>query len=90
MKTLNIKIPISVAQRMDNNAQLNPQYITSFIVVNMLNVENVLDSPIKELTYNYAFKIPSDLHTTLKLKGIEHDISMNELVGRLIESYYKG
>ena len=89
MKSLNIKIPLSIAEQMSNGATLNPSYITSFIVTNLHQTDSVLDSPIKELSYNYTFKVPADLHTTVKLKSVEKGLPMNELVGRLLSNYYE-
>ena len=87
MKSLNIKIPLSDAQDMDDNAQLNPIYLSEFITAT-LNRTDSLDNPIRELCYNYTFKIDNDLHKAIKLKALELDLPMNDLVGRLIEKYY--
>ena len=87
MKNLNVKIPLSIAQHMDDNALLNPIYLTEFITVN-LNHADSLDKPISELCYNYTFKIDTDLHKTIKLKALEVDLPMNELIGRLIEKCF--
>lgn len=87
MKSLNVKIPLSVAQRMDDNAQLNPIYLTQFIIDNLTYVYS-LDKPINELSYNYTFKIDTDLHKSIKLIALEADLPMNELVGRLLAKFY--
>ena len=87
MKSLNIKIPLSDAQDMDDNEQLNPIYLSEFITAT-LNHNDSLDNPIRELCYNYTFKIDNDLHKSIKLKALELDLPMNELVGRLIDKYY--
>lgn len=88
MKTLTVKIPLSIAQKMDDRAELNPNYLTGFIVSN-LNNANTLDRPIQELSYNYTFKIDKDVHKMVKLKSIELDLPMNDLLGRLLEKYYE-
>ena len=64
MKSLNVKIPLSVAQRMDDNAQLNPIFLTQFITDNLSYVYS-LDKPINDLCYNYTFKIDNDLTSPL-------------------------
>lgn len=87
MKSLNVKIPLSVAQLMDDSAQLNPSYLATFIVDHLDHADK-LDKPISELSYNYTFKIANDLHKTIKLKAMEVDLPMNELVGRLLAKYY--
>lgn len=90
MKSLNIKIPLSTAQLMDDNAELNPNYITSFIATHLRYATKAKDHEMTGLAYNYTFKVPSDLHKAVKLKAIELDLPMNELVGRLLDYYYKG
>lgn len=87
MKSLNIKIPIADAQLMDDNAQLNPTYLTEFITATLIHADS-LDKPISDMCYNYTFKIDDKLHKTIKLKALEVNLPMNDLVGRLIEKYY--
>ena len=87
MKSLNVKIPLSIAQHMDDSAQLNPTYITKFITDHLFNAVS-LDKPISELSYNYTFKIDSGLHKAIKLIALEEDLPMNELVGRLLAKFY--
>ena len=89
MKSLNIKIPLSIAQELDNNGQLNPNYITGFIVANINSVDSVLDKPINEMTYTYTFKVPTEVHSSLKLLSVVKDIPMNEIIGRLLTYNYK-
>lgn len=88
MKSLNIKIPLGVAQLMDDNAQLNPDYITSFIVDHYNKSVN-LNQPIGEMCYNYTFKIDDDLHKAIRLQAFELELPMNEMVGRMFSKYYK-
>ena len=87
MKSLNVKIPLGVAKRMDDDAQLNPTYLSEFIT-STLDYADSLDKPITDLCYNYTFKIDKELHKAIKLKALEVDLSMNDLIGRLIEKYY--
>lgn len=89
MKTINIKIPLDIAQDLDDRARLNPQWLTSFIVVNWSFVNLVTDKPVEGLTSNYSFKVVDDLHKMIKLKAVELDLPMNELLGRLLQSFYK-
>ena len=88
MKSLNVKIPLPVAQLMDDNAQLNPVYLTEFINANLSHADS-LEKPISDLCYNYTFKIDNKLHKTIKLKAIELDLPMNDLVGRLLVKFYQ-
>ena len=88
MKSLNVKIPLPVAQLMDDNAQLNPIYLTEFITANLSRADN-LDKPISDLCYNYTFKIENSLHKTIKLKALEIDLPMNDLIGRLLAKFYQ-
>ena len=87
MKSLNVKIPLSIAQHMDDSAQLNPSYISNFIIDHLDSADS-LDKPISELSYNYTFKIDNVLHKTIKLIALELDLPMNELVGRLLAKFY--
>ena len=89
MKTINIKIPLDIAQDLDDRARLNPEWLTSFILANWPHVDLVMDKPVKGLSSNYAFKVEDDLHKMIKLKAVELDIPMNELLGRLLQQYYK-
>lgn len=87
MKCINVKIPLTVATELDDRAELNPKYLTEFLVT-YLNCEEGVKDPITELSYNYTFKIDNELHKAVKLKAIEHDLSMNEFVGRLLNKFY--
>ena len=88
MKSLNVKIPLPVAQLMDDNAHLNPIYLTEFITANLSHADS-LDKPISDLCYNYTFKIDNKLHKSIKLKALEVDLPMNDLVGRLLAKFYQ-
>lgn len=87
MKSLSIKIPVKIAQRMDDNAQLNPSFIAGFLIIN--KDKKVPDSPVTSLCVNYTCKIDDLLHKHVKLKAIDHDLPINEFVARLLEKYYK-
>jgi len=89
MKTINIKIPLNIAQDLDDNARLNPQWLTSFILANWSQVSIVIDKPVEGLSYNYSFKVDDKLHKMVKLKAVELDIPMNDLLGRLLQIFYK-
>lgn len=90
MKSLNIKIPLSIAQQLDDNAQLNPEYLTGFLVSHLSYGSTIKNHKLEGLMYNYTFKAPKDLHRMVKLKAIELDLPMNEFAGRLLAYYYKG
>lgn len=77
---------MSIAQAMDDKAQLNPSYVRYIIQRYILS--ELQDLPIQEFTYNYTFKIDDDLHKSIKLKTIEKGLPMNEFVGRIFSQYY--
>lgn len=87
MKSLTIKIPLSVAKIMDDKAQLNPVWLSRFIEDFLPHLE-VPKQPIQELTFNYTFKIDEFAHKQIKIKAIECDLPMNEMIGRLLANYY--
>ena len=87
-KSLNIKIPLSILKQLDDNGQLNPSYLECFIVAH-LHTNEGLNEPVAELSYNYTFKIDSEVHKVVKLKSIELGINMNEYVARLLVAYYR-
>lgn len=89
LKTINIKIPLDIAQDLDDRARLNPQWLTSFIIYHWSNVKQVIDKPVEGLTSNYSFKVEDYIHKMVKLKSVELDLPMNELLGRLLQQYYK-
>lgn len=89
MKSLNIKIPLTVATDLDDRGRLNPDYLTSFIITHLDMISTIKDKPINQLSYNYTCKVHPDLHKTLKLLSIENNLAMNDMVGRLLAYYYK-
>lgn len=82
MKTINIKLPLDIVQELDDRGQLNPHYITDFI---MSNIEDIgtLDKPVGKLGYYYTLKIADNLHQSIRVIAKEHKLPMNELLGRL-------
>lgn len=86
LKSINIKIPLTIAQRLDDRGQLNPQYISQFITT--FSDSEVPKLPISELTYNYTLKVNADLHKKMKIRSIENNLPMNEMLGRLLVKYY--
>jgi hypothetical protein len=86
MRSINVKIPLTIAQAMDERAQLNPHYLTYFI--NAYVGKDVPEQPIQELTYNYTFRVEDATHKALKLKSIDINLPMNEIVGRLLAAHY--
>jgi hypothetical protein len=86
MKAINAKIPLSVAQLMDNNAQLNPQFLSTFITKNLL--KPCPDQPVESMAFNYTFKIDTDIHNSVKIKAQENNLPVTEFLGRLLKAYY--
>ena len=89
MKSLNVKIPVDLAERMSDNAELNPSFLNKFIAENYHLIDEQLDKPLNALSYNYTFKVDSSLHKDLKMTAVELDIPMNELIGRLLVKYFE-
>lgn len=88
-RSLSIKIPLKVANSLDERGRLNPSYIISFIVTHLSYVNTIKDKPINGLTYNYTMKVNIDLHKAIKMIAVEEDLPINEMVGRLLNYYYK-
>jgi predicted HicB family RNase H-like nuclease len=72
---------------MDDKARLNPSWLAGFLILNKDKSPD--EKRVTGLSYNYTFKIDETLHREIKLKAIEHDLPMNEFVGRLLTIYYK-
>lgn len=72
---------------MEDNEHINPIYMNKFFH-NYLGCD-LPQEPVTGLSINYTFKIGVTTHKTIKLKAIEHDLPMNEFLGRLIAKYYK-
>lgn len=86
MKSITVKIPLSIATKLDQEGHLNPSFLSSFIEENVS--KEIPKEPSGELTLNYTFKIKSELHTQAKITSIGHNIAMNEFIGRLLRAYY--
>ena len=89
MKSLNVKIPGDLIERMSDNGELNPNFLNRFIVENYNLIDKQLDKPLHARSYNYTFKVDSSLHKDLKIKAVLFDLPMNELIGRLLVKYYE-
>jgi hypothetical protein len=87
MKSLSIKIPLGIAHSMDDKGRLNPSWVAGFLILN--KAKDVDDRPVKELCFNYTFKVDEVLHKDVKLQAIERNLPVNEFVARLLEKYYK-
>lgn len=87
MKSLSIKIPIAIAQTLDDRGELNPSFMAEFLLINM---DYPVYDKVEGLCYNYTFKIDSALHKMIKLKAIELDLPINDFVARLLNEYYRG
>jgi len=90
MKTLNVKLPIYLAEAMSDSGELNSRDIT-YIIGHMKEEEKeeALLEELPSITFSYSFKVPRSIHKTIKLLSIEYDIPMNELTGRLLTYYYR-
>lgn len=92
MKTLNIKLPVSVLEKYDN---YKVEHV-NFIFRNYLEEHKALDENghlVKYeydknlstgLTTNYALKIDGRLHSDLKLAALQQNVNMNEYAGQVI------
>ena len=86
MKTINIKLPISSVQEMDDRGQLNPYYITDFISKNLEHQPE--DKPLGRLAFYYALKVTDELHYNISVRAKEEGLAMSEFLGRLFLSLY--
>ena len=88
MKSLNVKITLKTADKLSDNAHLNPQYLIEFIEA--YKASSVHNEGLEGITFNYTFKAPDDLHREVKLLAARKGLPLNEMLGRLLEQYYKG
>ena len=92
MKTLNIKLSLPLAQRLDDMGRLNPDNISNMIVQALVNFGthpvNLNKYPIEGLTFAYGLKVDAELHRRLKITAIENELNMNDFVGRLLSVYF--
>lgn len=87
MKSLSIKMPVDVAQHMDDRAELNPRHI-SLIITERLQDFKKADMPAG-LYYGYVFKISDDLHKAIKLAATMNDMTISDFVCQLLITHYK-
>jgi hypothetical protein len=85
-KTMNINIPITIAQRMDDRGELNPSSLMDFLE-NYLSCD-CTDVEIDELTLTYTFKVDEDIHKAVKMKALLSDMTIKSYVGKLLKKFY--
>jgi predicted DNA binding CopG/RHH family protein len=89
LKPINMKIPLSIAQKLDDSGQLNPQFLNSFIDTFITIGYDSLKEPITEFAFNYTFKVEEELLKRVKLEANQAGLPINEYLGRLLVRYYK-
>lgn len=89
MKTITIKLPLGVVQEMDDRGQLNPYYITDFINKNLEHL-GAGDKSVGHLGYYYTLKVKDNLHQQISEIAKQCKLPMNEMLGRLFITHYKG
>lgn len=90
MKTLTIKLPVSVMQLLDNSAQLNPKWVSDFISLYMYyDLQPLNREASRELLVTYSFKVSDDLHKSVKREALENDLSIVEFIRRIFEDNYQ-
>ena len=72
---------------MDDRAQINPSYFKCFIMDYICLP--VPEEPFQEKTLQYIFKVDDKLHRFIKIKAIDNNVPMNDLLGRLLVKHYK-
>lgn len=87
MKSLSVKIPVKIATRMEERAELNPSWLAGFLIIHMKKKPS--ESPVGGLCVNYTCKVDDLLHKHVKLQAIENDLPINEFVARLLDKYYR-
>lgn len=85
-KSLNIKIPMSVASKMDDRGQLNPEYIENFIKTYIRGFDG--GEFVNEFSIPQTIKVEPFIHRLVKQSALDNNLSMNELVCRLLAKYY--
>lgn len=86
MKTINVKLPIKLAERMSKEQTLNSKYASDFLY--STRHCTFPDKPIEGLTFTYSFKIYDSLHLELKIAAAQKGVALNEYTGRLFAEYY--
>lgn len=89
MRTLTIRLPLSIAQQLDDNGQLNPATISNILDDYMsrnMFVDN--EQGTTELLFTYSFKVKEDLHDRVKYEAGRNGLSISTYVRRLFELYY--
>lgn len=85
MKTLSIKLPIKVAQAMDDRGHLNPIYISTFIY------NHLYDNFVAEaegLKFTYVFKVADHLHARVKAAAAMNDLPISDFICQMFYMYY--
>lgn len=84
-KSLSIKIPYRTMLKLEKDGNFTPRYLSNFIEEHLDQEINTKDS--LELCHSYTLKIDPDLHKSIKLKAIEHNLPINEFIARLLRKY---
>lgn len=90
LKTLSIKLPVSIMQQLDNAGQLNPKWVSDFLALHMFdNLNSVTLDATRELVVTYSFKLSDDLHKMIKREALERDLTIIEFVRRVFQDHYQ-
>lgn len=87
-KTLEIKIPLSIYTDLSERGRLNPTFINEWIATHITDMTDLTEVHIVEPTPNYSFKVDRAIHKQLRQYSLDHDLTMNELVGRAFTKFY--
>ena len=94
MKTISVKLPLSIYNELAERGQLNPTYVRNFIN-NHYNMElfrncyMLSNHEINEPCAHYYFKIDGIQLDTLQQIAKKLKIPTNVLLGRLFDKHYK-
>lgn len=87
MKTLTIKINLDDAQQLDDRGELNPTFITNFILSHIGHAF-LGERRSSQLPFTYTFKVTDDVHKRVKMAALEDDLTMSEYVRQMFQVYY--
>ena len=87
MKTINVGIPMEIAQLMSDDGKLNPTDIRFFLYNAYFNKVGVL-SKAKEPLYARSIRIDDELYDLMLIHSDNLNMTMKDYTASLFETYY--
>lgn len=88
MKTLTIKLPLSIAQSLDDRGALNPKFVSDFLSLYIYGKPVSEDDRTPDMLFTYSFKVDEHIHAMVKDEAAKQGLSIVEFVRRLFEENY--